>query len=182
MSERAGQRGRGLDLSRLSPADAVVALRSFPRRYRSLLTTFDDDERPDDLVHRRAPDGLCALDHAEAVAGALADLAGALRSVLVHERPVLAPSILTAAGGARSPGERRRPGAVEAVLDQIAGVAGALADQADAAAGEAWVRTGSVDDGAGREVGALELLHQAVRVGAAGLHAVEQALAAARHA
>ena len=61
----------GLDVSRLSPSDAVAALRSYPRRFRSLLTSFDEDERPDDLVHRAGADGLSAVDHADHVARSL---------------------------------------------------------------------------------------------------------------
>ena len=46
--------GCGLDLDTITPPDAVAALRSFPRRYRAVLT-FEDDEDAD-AVMRRRPD------------------------------------------------------------------------------------------------------------------------------
>ena len=82
----------GLDVSHLSPSDAVAALRSFPRRYRALLTTFDDDEKPDDLVHRAGPDGLSAVDHVEHVARSVAMLDRALHDVLQQDDVVLSPA------------------------------------------------------------------------------------------
>lgn len=84
----------GLDLSRLSPADGAVALRSYPRRFRALLTAVDRDERPDDVAHRAGPDGLSALDHASHVARAFGLIANALHQVLVGDRPVLPAGVV----------------------------------------------------------------------------------------
>ena len=83
----------GLDVSRLSPSDAVAALRSYPRRFRALLASLDEDERPDDLVHRAGPDGLSAVDHTDHVARSLAILGEAMRQVLVQDEPTLLPAV-----------------------------------------------------------------------------------------
>ena len=83
----------GLDVSRLSPGDAVAALRSYPRRFRGLLTSLDEDERSDDLVHRAGPDGLSAVDHADHAARSMAILGEALRQVLVQDEPTLLPAV-----------------------------------------------------------------------------------------
>lgn len=168
----------GLDLSRLSPADAAVALRSFGRRYRALLTTLGDEERPDDLVHRAGPDGRSALDHAAGVAESVATIGAALRSILVEDGPALPAGALGAlappAVAARS--DRRE---VEAVLDHLSLEATALADVADSAASEDWARTG-MGAGDGQPQRALDVLRAGVAVGANGLRAVERALALAR--
>ena len=83
----------GLDLSRLSPSDAVAALRSYPRRYKAQLTSLDEDERADDFVHRAGPDCQSAVDHADHAARSIAILGEALRQVLVHDNPTLLPAV-----------------------------------------------------------------------------------------
>lgn len=50
----------------LTPADAAVALRSFPRRFRAVFARPNDaDERfdPDEVARRPATDGQSAVDH-----------------------------------------------------------------------------------------------------------------------
>ncbi len=173
----------GLDLSRLSPGDAVVALRSYPRRFRGLLTTFGDDERPDDLLNRPGADGFSALVHAQGVAEDLAVLAGALRSIGRDHRPVLAADAVGALRvfGDRVPsGDRAEHRDADAVLDRLSREATALADQAEGTPADGWARTGVEAGGTGRELTALDVVRAAVRRGAQGLRTVEQALAAAR--
>lgn len=172
----------GLDLSRLSPGDAVVALRSYPRRYRALLTTFGDDERPDDLLNRPGIDGCSALVHAEGVAEALAVLAAALRSIVRDHRPVLAADAVDVLGAGAPLGDRTEHRDADAVLDRLSREAMALADQAGDTPAHAWARTGSEEGDAGRELSALDVLRAAVRRGAEGLRTVDHALAAARRA
>lgn len=55
------------------PADAVVALRSLPRRFKAVFAGQEDDESPEDLANRPGSDGKSALDH---VADATAVLGG----------------------------------------------------------------------------------------------------------
>ena len=158
----------GLDLSRLSPGDAVAALRSYPRRYRALLFTFDEDERPDDVLHRPGPDGRSALDHAAAVATALGAFGRALEAVLIHDRPVLPPGA----------GPGTAAASTEAVLDQVTLEAQAIADTAAGIEPEAWRRVGL--DRSGREVTAFDIVKDAVRTGSDGLRTIERTLAHVR--
>lgn len=166
----------GPDVSRLSPADCVASLRSYPRRYSSLLTSFTDDESPGDLLHRAGPDGRSAVDHADHAARSIALLGRCLQDVLVQERPVLPPAALDDA--AREWGQPA-PQSVQSVLDFLQGECDAMAAAIEGAHGEAWARVADVA-GAGRTVTALDVAREAVRVGAAELRATEDALAAAR--
>jgi hypothetical protein len=167
----------GLDVSRLSPSDAVAALRSYPRRFRARLTSFDEDERPDDLVHRAGPDGLSAVDHADHVARSIAILGEALRQVLVHDHPTLPPAV--ADDSAREWQMAAQPSAVDAVLDFLAVECNALADAVERTPTDAWTRTGTVA-GSGQEISALDIVREAVRTGAEHLHAAERAIEAAK--
>ena len=78
-----------MDLSQLSPSDAVVALRSLERRYRGLFAGLSEDESPDDLAHRRAGDW-SAIDHAVAAALFIARANRTLARVLTADSPSVA--------------------------------------------------------------------------------------------
>jgi hypothetical protein len=167
----------GLDVSRLSPGDAVAALRSYPRRYKALLTTFDSDEKPDDLVHRAGDDGRSAVDHADHVARSFAFLGKALQDVVQHDGAELPPATFDdearewqVDGGERS---------LQGVLDFLEVEAGALADAVDRVPADDWARRATVAGG-GREVTALDVAREAVRTGAEHLRAAERTLAAVR--
>ncbi|CAN5246898.1 hypothetical protein BH18ACT4_BH18ACT4_11700 [soil metagenome] len=164
------------DLTNLTPGDAVSALRSYPRRFRSVLTGFDDDDRPDDLLHRPGTDGLSALDHAQSAARSLALLGEALRSVLIHDKPKLDAGVLDATAGTSGAGKAT---SADSVLDELTKHAGAVADLAVGADADDWRRVG-VESG-GREITAMELLREAVRRGSDGHRATEKAVRAARH-
>src|SRR4029453_14700396 len=60
-----------MDLSRLPPSDAAVALRGLERRYRGLFSGLGDDEAPDDVAHRQVQ-GWSAIEHIVAAAWAIA--------------------------------------------------------------------------------------------------------------
>lgn len=55
----------------LTPDDAAVALRSFPRRFRGVFTPSDDDDRadPDEAARRPGPDGVTAAEHLASAIG-----------------------------------------------------------------------------------------------------------------
>ncbi len=167
----------GLDLSRLSPSDAVAALRSYPRRFRALLTSLDEDERADDLVHRSGPDGQSAVDHADHVARSIAILGEALRQVLVHDEPTLLPAV--ADDGAREWQMAAQPSNVETALDFLGVECNAMADTIEHTPADAWTRAGTVA-GSGQTMSALEIVREAVRTGANHLHAAERAIEAAK--
>src|SRR4051794_4370558 len=152
-----------LDLSHLSPDDAIAALRSYPRRFREALTSVDPDELPDE-----------AVDHADHVARSLALLGEALRQVLVQDNPTLMPAVTDdgARDWAHSSGS-----SVDDTLAFLAMEANAIADAAAGAPADAWVRVGTIA-GSGPSTSALEVLREAVRTGSEHLRAAEGALPA----
>jgi hypothetical protein len=167
----------GLDLSRLAPGDAVAALRSYPRRFRALLTTFDTDEKPDDLVHRAGADGMSAVDHVDHVARTLALLGRALQDVLQHDEPALTPATFDDAARDWQVGAGAQSS--DAALDFLDVEANALADAVERVPAEAWSRRATVAGG-GRAVTALDVVREAVRTGAEHLRSAERTLASAR--
>jgi hypothetical protein len=169
----------GLDVSRLSPSDSVAALRSYPRRFRALMTSLDEDEHPDDLVHRAGPDGLSAVDHADHVARAVAVLGEAMRQVLVQDEPTLLPAV--ADDSAREWEMAAQPASVDAALDFLDVECNAMADAVERTPADDWTRTGTVA-GSGRKMSAIDILREAVRTGSDHLHAAERAIEAAKRA
>jgi hypothetical protein len=154
----------GLDLSHLSPGDAVAALRSYPRRFRELFASVDEAALPD-----------AAVDHADHVARSLAMIGQALHQVLVQDRPTLLPAVLDDAAREWA---HAGSSSVDDVLDFLTVEANALADAVSDVPADAWTRPGLV---AGREseVTALDLLREAVRTGSDHLRAAEAAVRSA---
>jgi hypothetical protein len=122
------------------PADAVVALRSFDRRFRGLFAGLEDDESPEDLAHRNGSDGRSALDHVVAAARTLTFLGRALDQVLHEDDPVLHPAVLDR-------DEREWPdatGSVEERVSELAWEAGLLAERIERVSADDWSRRGRV--------------------------------------
>lgn len=166
----------GLDVSHLSPDDAVTALRSFPRRYRSALVVGEDDD-VDELAHRVGPEGASTVDHLVDATSSLLLLGRALHQLVRSDDALVHPAVV-------DPTQRQwepPPGLDVATLVEM------LGDEVDDVVAEAgrtgsqdWSRTGRVADGA--EVSALDVLREAVRTVADDLRGVEVAMAAARAA
>lgn len=178
--------GCGFDPSRVSPSDAAVAARSFPRRFRALLVRPDDDDP--DVVHRRPPGGgESAAGHALAAAAGMDAAAGALGRVLTADDPTvdLDPG---PPPGADEPALEFEPNRVAAsaaaepalavVLDRVAATAGVLAAAVEATSASEWARPGRLPGG--KEVTALDVARAGVHAGAHHLRAAERALARAR--
>jgi hypothetical protein len=151
-----------LDLSHLSPDDAVAALRSYPRRFRELITSVPLDDLPD-----------AVLEHADHVARSVALLGEALRQVLVQDRPVLHPGI---ASDTEREWSMPSTTSAETVLDFLQVECDAMADTIRDVTADAWNRTGLVA-GADREVSALDLVREAVRTGSDHLRSAQSLLA-----
>jgi hypothetical protein len=161
----------GPDVSRLSPSDAVAALRSFPRRFRAALALLDDED--DEVLHRARPDGLSAVDHVDAAGRGLGAAADAVVAVLDRDRPAVSVSPGDAGpggavAGAEAPAEVRAQ-ARQAALDRVTVEAEALADRAARADPASWARTGVAPGGG--ELSALDLLREGVRAAAVHLAA-----------
>jgi hypothetical protein len=164
----------GLDESTIAPTDVPVALRSYPRRFRALLTGFDEDEDADALV-RRKPDvwtwsALACTAHAAEYFDAVAD---AIARMLVEDRPTLRlPEPDLAALEERASAEP-----VAAVLDRLAAAAERLAATCDAVPAGDWRRTATLPSG---ERDVLGVARTAVHEGHHHLRDVERILTAVR--
>jgi hypothetical protein len=131
----------GLDVGGMQPPDAVVAVRSLARRWRGAFAKAGDDEDAEVLLRRRPPGGgSSAVEHACRVAAALELLQGHVRRTAVSDQPDLSPADVppgdVEACAARPP---------EAVLDQLAGAADALAATLDGVPPGAWLRPATLD-------------------------------------
>jgi hypothetical protein len=165
------------DVSNLAAPDAVVALRSYPRRFRSAVLPIEDDPTVEAFAERVGPAGHSAVETVVAVANTWALLREALRQVLISDDAVLHPGITDPAQRAWElpPGT-----SVDGALDRLADEATGLADAADAVPGRDWNRTGAVAGGG--TTTAIDLVRESVRTGAQGLADAEAAIRAARSA
>ena len=164
----------GPDLSHLGPQDAVVAFRSYPRRYAAELTGIQGDDVPDELAVRIGPDGESALQIVSDVTRTWSVLGAALAQVLRTDDPVLHPAV-------SDPTQRQwdtpAPETIDDGLALLGHEAEALADQIGGVLSATdWNRTGAIAGGG--SVTALDLVKDAVSVGADGLARVRATLAA----
>jgi hypothetical protein len=157
----------GFDGHSVSPADAAVALRSFPRRFRSLLTIPSENE-VEDPVRRPGADGWSAVAHAWWATVAFDAVNEALHQVLVRDHPdVSVPDV-----DPGSPPPVDEPNT--AVLDRLGWSAQALATTIEGAGGDQWNRIGRRSDGS--EISALDLARIAVHQGVHHLRAAERVI------
>jgi len=150
----------------VSPADAAVALRSYPRRYRAVLVRMDDEEGAR-VVTTPAADGWSALDHAAHAATSIAAGAEALRVVSISDDPLVA----------YAPERRDADGAatVDAVLDRLAAACTQAAEQVEHVGGQDWERRGRLNDE--EAVSALDIARHLVHEGVHHLRGAERAVA-----
>lgn len=151
----------GLDVSRLSPEDVVAALRSYPRRFRELLTSVEPHEVPAE-----------AIEHTDHAARSLALLGEAMRQVLVQDDPTLMPAV---ADDAQREWAHAGAWSIDDALAFLDMEAHALADAVADVSSEAWTRRGTVA-GSGASMSALDVAREAVRTGSEHLRAAEQSL------
>jgi len=162
----------GFDPTSISPADAVVALRSLPRRFREAagLAAGDPDAdadagRPDPGVagpgdHDGDDHRALVLAEAAQAAGAIAALGEDLRRVLISDDPALATTDDTATGGGGGAGTGA--GDPEAALARLGEATAAVVSLVEGQPATAWKRTGRRSSGP-RSAGAL--LGEAVHAG-----------------
>jgi hypothetical protein len=165
----------GYDGTQLSPSDAAVALRSFPRRFRRALARPDEDEdRPDDVLHRRPKGGgLSAIEHAAAVAAGLARADEAFRDVMYRRDPdITLPPVDV------EPPVEAVQDPPDVVVDRIKAAAEGLADAIESAPGDGWARTGRSPDG---PVTALDVVRTGVHIGVHHLHLIERTITEVVH-
>jgi hypothetical protein len=152
-----------LDLSRLSRPDAVAALRSYARRFRSVVLPTDDPDT-EERAYQVGPDGHAALDHVVHVTSAAVLLGRALRQVLTERDPVLHPAVTDPEQRTWDP----PPGTTIAeALERLDDEFTTLATQVDAIEPTDWDRSAPVAGGG--TVTAADVVREAVRTGADGL-------------
>lgn len=163
-------------MSHRPPSDAVVALRSLGRRWRGLFAGLGDDETPDDLAHRSGVDGTSALDHAVHATRTLSLLGRAVEQALVDEDPVLHPAV-------GDPSQRAWDGhsaaSVDDTLAELSHEADRLADRVARVTAHEWLRRARVA-GQDADVGALDVLWEAVDSAIADLRAAESTISEVR--
>lgn len=153
----------------MSPADAAVAARSYPRRYRALLVRPDEDDP--EIVHRRpAPDQLSAVGHTARAAADISAAADALRRISIDDGPEVALEG-TAPSDAAGPTSRD-------VLADLDSAASSFASAIETLRGDEWRRSGHL--AGGDDVGAIDVARHGVHAGIHHLRAAERALAGAR--
>ena len=161
-----------LDVRLLLPVDAIAALRSFGRRWRSALLPLPDDDEAEERCHRLGPDGRSAVDLANDTVATLASLSRVVDDLVHSDHPVVLAALM-------DPAARHFDGVtvndVGEVLDLLATEATALADRAARLAREDWSRTGTLSGGGGT-VTVLDVVREAVRTASDDLRAAERAL------
>lgn len=157
------------------PADAVVALRSLPRRYRGLFAGLGEDESPDALAHRVGTGGRSALDHIAHASRTLSTAHRTLEQVLVSDDPRLDP---VDADTTEREAEMQPGGSLEERLLELQLDSERLADRSEHVRAAEWARTGRYDDGT--TVTAADVLWHAVDESVASLKSAEKTLAEAR--
>jgi hypothetical protein len=164
----------GFEARSVSPSDALVAIRSYPRRYRRVLQeAMLDLNRGDDLIRHRPPGQWSALELTAHVRDSLHVFENRLRRIVFEDRPSLAEAEL------ETPPAAAHDQGVELVLASFLSNADQFAHAATSVTGDDWLRAGTLGE---IEVSALDVLREAVHDGSHHLRDVEKVLAAAREA
>ena len=160
----------GFDAGTVSVPDAIVALRTFPRRWRAAMTLPEGE--PDDVLRRRPePDVWSALEYAAHVRDIFAIHGWGMNRTLTEDHPVFDwPDGVTeesvAAGYASL-----RPATV---LDELSANAERVASRADRTDPGDWRRPATLPGN--EEVDALWFLHHCVHEGSHHLRDANQVL------
>jgi hypothetical protein len=158
-----------MDTSSLSPADAAVALRSFPRRFRET-TALEPGESPERMHEQPGILVRSVADLATDAVRSLALLDRALEQILLSDAPALHPAVTDR--------ERRDfsfagHGDLDDVLSELDDVAPAFADRIGRVPADDWNRTATVAGGDGSPVTALQVVQEAVSTAADDLRDIE---------
>lgn len=152
----------------LLPADAAVALRSLPRRFRAATTP----SPASDEATSTPPEDLAVLTLVVHTVRSLTLLDRALEQVLVTEAPVLHPAVLDRHRRTFDAGAH---GSLEDVLAELDDIAPALADRVERSRPEDWHRVGRVA-GHDEPVTALDLVVEAVDTAVTDLRTLQTAM------
>ncbi|HEX3394145.1 MAG TPA: DinB family protein [Acidimicrobiales bacterium] len=161
----------GFDQDSVKPLDAINAIRSFPRRYRSALAALSRDDAFDALIRRRPePGAWSALEYTAHAADMIDRFAPAIRRIQVEDRPTLPffdPQ-------ARVDDDKFNDRTVSRVLSDLETACADMAATLETVEAEDWTRTGHFDWG-DRDI--LDAARNAVHEGSHHLRDTERTLA-----
>jgi hypothetical protein len=164
----------GLDYDFISPRDAALAVRTFPRRYRNVLTHFGPGEDVDDVIRRRPEPGMwSALEHTAHVAEVLDLMAPNIRQIASEANPRL-PSVDP---DRESEEQSYNEQPLLEVLSRLETACADLSMAIEYMDPSDWTRTGTFEYGQ-RE--AIDVVRNAVHEGAHHLRDIEWVLAQVR--
>jgi len=155
--------------------DSIVALRSFPRRWRAAFALLDAEE--DDVLRRRPSPGVwSALEYLAHTRDAVAVNAWAMNEALVKDHPSLEwPGGGDPSGPADDNPISTTPDAATG-LDELTANLERVAAKAESTDPGDWHRPATLTGGRSEEVDALWFLHHCVHEGAHHLRDVQQVL------
>lgn len=164
----------GLDYRRVSPSDARVAIRSYPRRYRSALAAALEDDAEEGIIRRRPDAGTwSALEYAAHVADRF-DQFGDVISRMFSET---SPTIDFCDADERAVLQRYNDQDPDVVLDHLDEAASRLSAAVERVDSGSWDRTATFPFG---ERDLLTMVRTAVHEGSHHLRDVQRVLAVAR--
>jgi hypothetical protein len=164
----------GFDASTVSVSDAVVSLRSFPRRWRAAFALLDEDD--DDVLRRRpSPEVWSALEYAAHTRDSISINGWAMATALREDHPVLEWP-----GGADADIPASEAPDAATALDGFADACEKAAAKAQRTDAGSWRRPATLRGGRDEEVDALWFLHHCVHEGSHHLKDVHRVLAAVR--
>lgn len=162
----------GIDYDTISPGDTVVAIRSYPRRFRAALALADDQDDPEAAIRRKPDAGTwSALVYTSHVADVFGFTADAADRILASENPSIADP------GTDVDEEDVAANARNDVLRALDEAATRATSTLQRAKGDDWNRTGTFSWG---ERDLLMTARNAVHEGHHHLRDVERVLDAVR--
>lgn len=169
----------GPDVSRLSPRDAAIALRSFERRYREATFSLDDtDDEHGGLAEHIGSGGESTVTIVRRASRTLGLLQHALDEILDHENPELAAGVMDPSARLPVP---PAGGDLATEVALLGTEAAHLAERVDHTRAADWSRP-AVVEGSGQAVDALDVVREAVRTTSVDLRSARETMAEARAA
>ena len=160
----------GLRYDTISPQDAIVSVRSFPRRYRALLVTPGSEDRPNAVFRRRPdPHTWSALENTAHVADILDHIGPAIRRITYENNPEITFFDNDERAVEHHYNELERA----EVLGWLDLACGELASVLEDVRADDWTRTGQLDAG---ERDALTVARNGVHEGSHHLRDVQRVL------
>ena len=158
-----------MDTSALSPSDAAVALRSFPRRFGAILGAEASDGIPDEVQQAPGPGGRSAAELLGDTNRTLALLERAFQQTLIETQPTLHRATMHRADRDFELGAGPT---AEAGLAELSDLARRFAERVEAVPADDWARPATLVGG--DEVTALDLVSEAVSTAADNLRELRE--------